>query len=98
MPSGGVHTITAAQGRTRLTACPPLAVRSSEVAARDTTVGSGPCARGLLLCAAHNDLGGHANRAGRNVGQLIAREGEPSPLLRASPIRKGAALNAQDEG
>src|SRR3954469_2566575 len=31
-----------AQGRTRLTACPPLAVRSSEVAARDTTVGSGP--------------------------------------------------------
>src|SRR3954471_19595883 len=34
-----------------------------------------PCARGLLLCAAHNDLGGHANRAGRNVGQLIAREG-----------------------
>src|SRR3954468_8317721 len=41
-----------AQGRTRLTACPPLAVRSSEVAARDTTVGSGPAlTTGAILFA-----------------------------------------------
>src|SRR5690349_21015185 len=46
----------------------------------------------------NNNLRRHARRARRDVAQLITREGKRAPLLSASPIRKGAALNVQHKG
>ena len=51
---GQNRSLPSAQGQARLTASPPLAIRPPEVAARDTSVGSGPpypATTGMLLSA-----------------------------------------------
>src|SRR3954466_6309068 len=56
-----------------------------------------PHPNGLLLGAPQNNLRRHASRARRDVGQLIPRERKRPSLLRAAPVRKGAALDAKDK-
>src|SRR5215212_11048433 len=56
-----------------------------------------PHPNGFLLGAPQNDVRRHARRARGDVGELITRKREPAPLLSAGPVRKGAALDPEDE-